>query len=186
MYACGSFAKSVGVYDDRTGQAWALLDLESGVTQTQFSPDGSLLYTACRQSDAILCWDIRNTVEVLSHFGRQALTNQRVQFDVTPDGATLVSGSQDGTVRVFDARSTVAVDAAPKGVYQAHKDSANGVSVHPSTSVLATVSGQRHFHEPVLSSESSDESSSEEACADFENSIKLWSVDLTKQSKDFG
>ena len=43
MYACGSFSKSVGLYDDTTGQPWAVLEVEGGVTQVSLSHDGTML-----------------------------------------------------------------------------------------------------------------------------------------------
>jgi WD40 repeat protein len=145
-----------------------------------FSPDGTLLYTACRQASDILCWDIRNTVEVVARFGRQATTNQRVKFDLTPNGATLVAGSQDGTVLLYDARHDGG-NAEPYAVFKAHEDSANGVSVHPSLPLLATASGQRKFAAPMLSdADSSDDSSSDEEQHTVENTLTRWSLDHTR------
>lgn len=87
IYACGSYSKSIGLYDDsarKPGRPWGLLDTAAGVTQVAFSPDGQRLYSGCRQTGDVQCWDLRNTIRVLYVYERQLATNQRLHFDITP------------------------------------------------------------------------------------------------------
>ena len=65
------------------------------MSQVQFSPDGNFLYTGARQNTAIMCWDIRNTGQVLYTMQRDTRhTNQRVQFSIEPCGRHLATGDQ--------------------------------------------------------------------------------------------
>lgn len=67
--------------------------MSNDILQVQFSPDGNFLYTGARQDGAILCWDIRNTGEVLYTMQRDTRsTNQRVQFSIEPSGRHLATG----------------------------------------------------------------------------------------------
>lgn len=66
----------------------------SGVTQLEFSPCGTKLYSAVRRSNEFYCWDLRNPGVVLwSMENRQANTNQKINFDISKDGSTIVSGN---------------------------------------------------------------------------------------------
>lgn len=61
--------------------------------QVQWSPDGNFLYTGARQDGNLLCWDVRNTGEVLYTMRRDTRhTNQRVQFSIEPCGRHLATG----------------------------------------------------------------------------------------------
>lgn len=65
----------------------------SGVTQIEFSPCGTKLFSVVRRSNEFLCWDLRNPGTVLySLEGRQSDTNQRIQFDIMSHGNEIVSG----------------------------------------------------------------------------------------------
>lgn len=66
VYAAGSYAGSIGVYDARTrGQAMAeMVGHEGGVTCLRMSPDSRLLFSGARKDDYIHCWDVRNTGKV--------------------------------------------------------------------------------------------------------------------------
>eukprot|EP00041_Stephanoeca_diplocostata_P028786 m.832213 g.832213 ORF g.832213 m.832213 type:complete len:524 (+) comp23435_c0_seq5:217-1788(+) len=187
IYACGSYAKSIGLYDGtarQPGRPWGLLDTAAGVTQVAFSPDGQLLYSGCRQTGDIQCWDLRNTVRVLHVYERQLATNQRLQFDISPDGNHLVSGTQGGDVVVFDTKTKtpeLGGTATPTTAFHASDSCINGVSLHPSLPVLATASGQRVFTPKRIrrSHSSSDDDDSDDADAvsrgdSIENSVKVW------------
>lgn len=66
----------------------------SGVTQIEFSPCGTKLFSVVRKNSEFLCWDLRNPGIVLySLQGRQSNTNQRIQFSVIPDGKQIISGT---------------------------------------------------------------------------------------------
>lgn len=65
----------------------------SGVTQIEFSPCGTKLFSAVRRNNEFLCWDLRNPGTILySLQGRQSDTNQRIQFNLAPGGKHIVSG----------------------------------------------------------------------------------------------
>lgn len=83
-----------------------------GITNVEFSPDGTYLYVAERMSDGILVYDIRvqgRSLGVLR--GRKAVTNQRMGFEVVGAGAgsgdeseeshEIWAGGTDGSVRVW-------------------------------------------------------------------------------------
>lgn len=65
----------------------------NGVTQIEFSPCGTKLFSVVRRNNEFLCWDLRNPGTVLySLEGRQSDTNQRIQFDIKSNGKEIVSG----------------------------------------------------------------------------------------------
>lgn len=65
----------------------------SGVTQIEFSSCGTKLFSVVRKNNEFLCWDLRNPGNILYSFGgRQSNTNQRIQFDITPDTKQIISG----------------------------------------------------------------------------------------------
>lgn len=63
------------------------------MTQIEFSPCGTKLFSVVRRNNEFLCWDLRNPGIVLySLEGRQSDTNQRIQFDIMHNGKEIVSG----------------------------------------------------------------------------------------------
>lgn len=67
-----------------------------------FSPDGYYLFTAHRKSEYILCWDIRNSSQIVFSINRHindlnnhlVITNQKIQFDIHISGHYLIAGSE--------------------------------------------------------------------------------------------
>jgi hypothetical protein len=56
-----------------------------------------------RRDNSIVCWDIRNTCNILGRFQRICTTNQRISFDIDPIGGRyLISGQQNGQILCFD------------------------------------------------------------------------------------
>lgn len=54
-----------------------------------------ILYAAQRRSNEILCWDVREPLEVLRSFTRKSAgTNQKMLFDIDPAGRWLATGDQ--------------------------------------------------------------------------------------------
>lgn len=106
-----------------------------GVTQLKWSPDGTYVYVAERNSDAVLIYDVRNFSLALAHCaGRQALTRQKMGFDIwTPIGESheVWAGGTDGRVRVWrnPYLSEGAVEADE--VIDVGKDPVSDVLVHP-------------------------------------------------------
>jgi hypothetical protein len=55
----------------------------------------NLLYAAQRRSDKILCWDVREPLEIRQTYVRKAKsTNQKLLFDVDPTGQWLITGDE--------------------------------------------------------------------------------------------
>eukprot|EP00741_Cyanophora_paradoxa_P016568 tig00020927_g15998.t1 len=143
LYAAGSYARTVGLYDERQRQPLLVLAGHAGgVTQVAFSPDGRLLYTGARRDGQLLCWDVRATGAVLARLARPCGSNQRLAFDVDAAGRYLVTGAQDGRVLVYPACPD-AEQPEPLLAFPAHASCTNGASLHPFLPLLATASGER-------------------------------------------
>eukprot|EP00051_Salpingoeca_urceolata_P021358 m.333964 g.333964 ORF g.333964 m.333964 type:complete len:436 (-) comp19782_c0_seq6:29-1336(-) len=166
VYACGSYSKTVGLYDERGGTNYAVLGCRSGVTHLKFSPEGSLLFVGGRMDNTIQCFDVRNTLSVLYEIPRRAKTNQRMYFDLDSTGQYLATGHQDGDVSVIDTyATTTSADQVLPGpaqmlAWKSHKSSANGVCFHPWLPLLATSCGQRRFRVAMRNSSWMDDGSS--------------------------
>lgn len=87
-----SFHYFSGIYDGK--QLLCLLFGHiKGVTHLKFSPDGLLLYSGARGNKDIICWDLRNPGTALYKLERIVKTQQRIYFDLTPDGRHILSGN---------------------------------------------------------------------------------------------
>ncbi|XP_072972349.1 uncharacterized protein [Typha angustifolia] len=142
MLAVGSYSQTTAVYAEANMEPLYVLHGQAGgVTQVLFSKDGTCLYTGGRKDPYILCWDIRNTVDIVYKLYRSSEnTNQRIAFDVEPYGRHLATGGQDGLVHVYDLQSGQWITA-----FQAASDTINGFSFHPSLPLAASSSGHRRF-----------------------------------------
>jgi WD40 repeat protein len=110
--ACGVYIKSgaVKVWEVATGREIAALGgYEDCVWKVAFSPDGRRLATASgqwnnRQPEAgktrpkVRIWDVSSWQEVVS---LRDHTNAVYSVAYSPDGRRLVTGSQDGTIRIW-------------------------------------------------------------------------------------
>ncbi|KAI8089540.1 WD40-repeat-containing domain protein [Halteromyces radiatus] len=180
MYAAGSYSQSIGIYDERTDELCLKLTgmKGGGVTQVMFSMDGTRLFSTCRQSNSILCWDIRQSANILYDLDRKGKTNQRVTFDLDPTGSVLISGDQDGNVLTYDLTTLDEEDVETKprllSSWKAHQDITSGATFNPVyPSILATCSGQRKFDIGYLSDSDDDYDMNEET---VDNSLKLWQL----------
>ncbi|ESN99238.1 hypothetical protein HELRODRAFT_162754 [Helobdella robusta] len=178
MYACGSYSKSVSVYDDSTGEMlYLLLGHQGGLTHLKFSQDGSKLFSGGRKDPEILCWDVRKPGKILMTMKRKVFTNQRMYFDTDCKDRTLITGNHDGKVSIWDLNeaNTLPTDVEPilplVRQFDAHEDNVNSISCHPVHQVVATGSGQRHFN---VTLESSDEEEDDRMKCD--NSLRLWTL----------
>ncbi|XP_020290432.1 telomerase Cajal body protein 1 [Pseudomyrmex gracilis] len=143
LVAFGTYSKCIGLYKD--GPLCAL-KTSSGVTQVEFSSCGTKLFSVVRKNNEFLCWDLRNPGNVLYSFeGRESDTNQRIQFDITPDNKQIISGGIDGNISVWELPEITEYDEdlIPKYKIQLSKDCINGISLHRTLPILATSSGQR-------------------------------------------
>ena len=133
-----------------------------GVTGLRWSPAGGtensfLLYSASRRSDAVVAWDVRfltcsvsgASARPVASYYRSGNTNQRLDFDLSPNGDTLFVGGLDGRVLIYDTGCGGAEGCA-KGEIGGIGDAANGVSVIGEGGggkglAVAVAVGQRHY-----------------------------------------
>ncbi|XP_015684771.1 telomerase Cajal body protein 1, partial [Protobothrops mucrosquamatus] len=183
LYACTSYAKTVGLYSRAEGDPLAMLvGHRGGVTHAAFSPDGLYLFTGGRKDAEILCWDLRQPDEVVFSLSRTVGTNQRLYFDLDPSGRYLLSGNTNGLVTVWDTTQPPPGDPPavlpPALQFQAVGDCVNGISLHPSLPLLATASGQRHFPDLPESGEDEAEDGGDRprgpVRAPGDNALRLW------------
>ncbi|CAM9724717.1 unnamed protein product, partial [Chrysoparadoxa australica] len=148
LFAAGSYGKSVCLYDERMHSACLMVlwrEGMGGVTHMKFSPDGRLLYSGGRKEDSIACWDIRGGGgALLRSFERMGDTNQKLSFDVDASGKYLAAGGTDGKVAIY---STVSGDEV--GHLEQQPDAVGAVCFHPTSTVMALCTGQRHYNRPA-------------------------------------
>lgn len=130
MLTAGARTRHVGIYDAQSGSEISTFSLPGtvdgkklvnsnmqhiigdGVTSLKYSPCGKYLYVAERNSDVLLIYDVRNFSLGLGYCaGRQALTKQKLGFDVWNAGASpydieatsheVWAGGTDGMIRVW-------------------------------------------------------------------------------------
>jgi WD40 repeat protein len=115
LYAAGSYSQSIGIYDQHNNElCLKLTGFEGGATQVQFSKDGLYLYSASRHSNSILCWDIRDSANILYELPRPGKTNQRMQFDLDATGKYLMTGDIQGNVLIYDVSTAATEDVETK------------------------------------------------------------------------
>ncbi|CAH9133702.1 unnamed protein product [Cuscuta epithymum] len=172
LLATGSYSQSTALYrEDNMELLYVLHGQEGGVTQVQFSKDGNYLYTGGRKDPYILCWDLRNTVEIVYKLYRSSeTTNQRIYFDVEPHGHHLGTGGQDGSVHIYDLQTGNWVSS-----FHAASDTINGFSYHPFLPMAATSSGNRRFLD-------FDDSSEDLVLTENENCVSVWSFYSSTES----
>ncbi|KAM3311117.1 hypothetical protein ACQJBY_031661 [Aegilops geniculata] len=171
MLAVGSYSQTTAVYAEGNMEPLYVLHGQlGGVTQVLFSKDGNYLYTGGRKDPYILCWDIRNTVDIVYKLYRSCdTTNQRVQFDIEPCGKHLATGGQDGMVHIYDLQGGQWVTG-----FQAAADTVNGFSFHPYLSLATTSSGHRRFG-------MQDEYEEESSLAGDENCCSVWKFSCSQE-----
>ncbi|KAF8411229.1 hypothetical protein HHK36_003775 [Tetracentron sinense] len=174
ILATGSYSQTTAIYrEDNMELLYLLHGQEGGITHVQFSKDGNYLYTGGRKDPYILCWDMRNTVDIVYKLYRSSeYTNQRIYFDIEPCGRHLGTGGQDGQVHIYDLQTGQWVAS-----FQAASDTVNGFCFHPFLPMAATSSGHRRFGFP----DGCDE--------DFilngdENCASIWSFSCTSMEEN--
>ena len=212
LLAAGTFTRWVGLYDGfgRGGEVgvFSVASTEQkeegsdgmGITQVLWSRCGRYLCTVERSSDGIGIWDIRGSGKRLAWLkGRKAVTQQRMSVDIM--GGEVWAGGTDGMVRVWERLGMTEGVVDPKWKFHAHGDVVTSTMLHPTGSVMATCSGQRHYpasldfgseeierdtdrsdatSQSSRSSPSTQPSMSTDSDAGparaFENSLKIWAL----------
>jgi len=188
LFAAGSYAGSIGLYDPRawTPECYRVHAHDAGVTSLCFSPCGSMIFSGGRKDRAIYCWDLRMLSEdttlgnvglsernpLLCQFPRVADTNAMIQFDVHWGGRHLITGGTDGLAHIYDIYSGRDVASFPQ-----LGDAVCGAAFSPGpvrqgaaadcgsiTAFLdvAISTGQRHFDIPGATEEEGEEEQEEE------------------------
>jgi WD40 repeat protein len=142
IFAVGTFAGQVGIYDERD---YSLLDLkyvESGISQIEFSKNGKMMITASRKSNQILVWDLRNTGQVLFSLPRDGYTNQRLKFSLDSSGKYIGTGDIHGNFSSFDLETGEEMFSQ-----KLYNDVCSSVDFHPFLPLMASTSGERRDHE---------------------------------------
>lgn len=112
--ASGSADKTVRLWNIATGEVKARLEGHSdAVREVAFSPDGSII-ASCSNDATVRIWDVATGEEMAMLAEANRITDQeRWQYRIgwvtsiaySPDGKTIVSGSNDATVRIWDVAS---------------------------------------------------------------------------------
>lgn len=154
-FAVGSYANSLGIYsEDHQECLLEIRDLDiGGITCLRWSPCGKMIWAGGRNTDSIVCWDIRHSRTELGRVHRSLRTNQRLSFDLDPWGRFLVTGSQDGDLLVYDTATfeRIAGKDEPdilsprKRKLEEAKNCINSAAFHPFASLIITVTGERNY-----------------------------------------
>jgi eukaryotic-like serine/threonine-protein kinase len=111
LIASGSEDATVRLWDRRTHESLATMNVGSRVYGVAFSPDGTRLAVGCANTTIRLI-DVAHRHEVAALRGH---TDYVHAVAWSPDGTRLVSGSGDHTVRVWDSLSIQARARASRG-----------------------------------------------------------------------
>jgi WD40 repeat protein len=145
---------------------------QGGLTSLKFMPDNQhQLVSAARKCNTIKCWDLRSMTKPIWSVNRACTTNQRIQFDISSNGKTLMSGSTDGKLH-FWSLSPHHAEPVPVKSIEAHRSASNAVSLHPFAPICASGSGQRVF--PSVAESDSEDTLTGMPVSD--NSLTLWTA----------
>ena len=169
MYCLASYSGHIGLYDAKSGLDVAVIEGghdNRGITQVQFAMNDTVLVSAARKDSRLCVWDLRQiSIPLADTCGRNALTNQRIRFDIHKN--FVFSGSLDGNILMYDLstlhdrrpeqdqKGDLGTQVQGAGVIPAHGDCCNSVSCMPPHSqsqqekddvmFLVSGSGQRRY-----------------------------------------
>lgn len=189
---CGNWKGYIQHFDLRSppnqGPLFTLGGHAGGITQLRYSNDAAgswQLFSGARRCPKLLQWDMRNYKKPVREFHREVSTNQRIQFDLSPQQSWLASGATDGSLNLWNLEQE---DQTESQMLPVHGDCLNGISFHPTLPILATSSGQYHFisgdnHDDtvdITKSQAGDQQEQEQApnvnedrTIDYENAVLL-------------
>jgi len=208
VLASGTMLRNVALYaNEGSGECLTTFSLAtspnrsdpangSGITHLKWSPCGTYLLIAERQSEGVHVYDVRNMLRGVSRLsGRKANTTQRLGIDVVPTagGYEVWGGGTDGCVRMWSNPGQKEGMHAPDAEAQMHREPVSSAVWHPGGAVLATCSGQRTPYPAIDESEGSDgeegsvisdadsrvsetDKRSLPPIAKVDNTLKLWTI----------
>lgn len=106
----------VTVSGDNVAQFWnastgaALVELKD-VTSAAFSPDGSLLVTIASWETTATVWNVKTGAKLVSLVGHTLSLNYA---EFSPDGAYVVTASDDATARIWDVKTGTCITTLTK------------------------------------------------------------------------
>ncbi|EMC91997.1 hypothetical protein BAUCODRAFT_79402 [Baudoinia panamericana UAMH 10762] len=188
VLAAGSTEREFGLYDQQgQGQSVTAFSLGfqagrrgTGITSVKWSPDGTYLLVAERQSDGIHVFDVRNLRQKVAWLsGRKARTNQKLGIDVVPtaEGYEVWAGGTDGFVRKWQDPGRVEDEHPPDGEVKLHSDAIATAAWHYTGAVLATCSGSRS-DSPLPHGDDGETMDLEEpiAASEVDSRLAIWTV----------
>jgi len=115
----GSFNNTVRIWDVETGVKVMTLEQTQWVSDIAFSPDGKQIASAGAHS--LLIWDATTGSKLLSLAVDHGFYHAVISVAFSPDGKRVVSGSMEGTIKIWDAKSgleitRLRIDGKVKGV----------------------------------------------------------------------
>lgn len=169
LIVAGSWNKNVVLFDDRTPKESlsCFMGHTGGITLIKFAQESSIILIGARKNHCLLKWDLRNLSVTAVLYQRYVDTNQRIQFDTSPDDKFIVSGDTRGILHLWDFADET--DTSVK--FPIHNDCCNGAAFHPTQPIIATTSGQYHC---AQISECAGEGQDSEEEVVVENSLNLW------------
>lgn len=174
VLAMGTYNKHIGIYDGDSGEQISLLENShrGGLTQLKFIRENeTYLLSGARKCNRLKCWDMRKLTEPVWEVSRQCSTNQTIQFDISPTGKMLLSGSTEGKLHFWRLGSGGSTVQEAK-IVEAHRSASNAASIHPFAPICASGSGQRVF--PAIADSDSEDTLTATPVSD--NSLTLWTA----------
>jgi WD40 repeat protein len=139
---CATGQEGIHLLSADTGKSLGQIAGSSKVwtSQTLFSPDGKVLLSLCHYSlhhnSATHCsfhrWDVAERKEILPDKGSDRISKQ---MTLTPDGKTLVMGSENGRILVWDVTSGKVVRRIETGAIEFYQ----GLVVAPDSKTLGVL-----------------------------------------------
>jgi WD40 repeat protein len=109
--ASGSWDSTVRIWDAESGRALCIIKGDGEVSSVAYSPDGRRIVSGSYDG-TIKVWDMENGRELrtLRGYGNWVVSegvplNCVISVVYSPDGRRIVSGSYDGTIKIWDAES---------------------------------------------------------------------------------
>lgn len=156
----GSFSGDLALFDLTTFEQHISIKVPFNVTHIKASPCGTNLYAAGRKTNQLVAFDIRMPNHILWTIQREASTNQRIGFDLDYTGSMLMSGSSDGSLKLWNlSLQADPVAVSVSGLDPIGQDGINCAQFHPfSANHYAVTTGQRRLAQfPCDSDSSSDD-----------------------------